>query len=673
MQTLVHHKSIPPFPSRLPSSNLFLSQIRKNHDFLRIRTKIGFKALTLCSAASSLEHPSYGGWDGFQLGGNSVDSGEVSQFRNLLSSSGIGDKKFVFVYLFGFICALAISRVKVSWIMVFPACAIVFAVGFSAGLIKGGQLKGSKLNGSRKKITDESFEGCIEELKRNGARVLELKNGIRRSIERSQVTLSDLEGCIDVIESVDMSIRNTINFVESCVHSILGGKQEKEGSLDDESSRKRKKSGENGLNFSRFFNGLFGAKLDDPKSSKIVGSGKMDFMDADVNNRNLENLLASPTKERNPSSASGGRSENTSAGMFDYPFDGSSRARDSGGNYVDETGMEYMTFENEEKSFAERNNTAKEVFDQTIYTYKNKTSRFVSNQQIHQKGYEDEVETTSSQKSLYDSVDVSINMNRIKTSASSGSQKKSKATNRNYLHPLNTEENLLDSHRFPFEKVAFEPKNETNFANLESPYENTFDSSPSSLRDDDLKFNRYLVEANDLLKEAKGCLTQLVDDGRAEYVLNKSEILLSRAIEMKPMSLLAVGQLGNTYLLHGELKLKTSRNLRSLLMKNDTFSAEEWGKAGNKFDDQLASKDNIRSSLVVTCEECEELLIKAGRKYRLAVSIDGNDMRAMYNWGLALSFRAQLIADIGPVSIPLWYKYIFMSNLFSYGLLQRRR
>ncbi|KAI9198961.1 hypothetical protein LWI28_025102 [Acer negundo] len=38
----------------------------------------------------------------------------------------------------------------------------------------------------------------------------------------------------------------------------------------------------------------------------------------------------------------------------------------------------------------------------------------------------------------------------------------------------------------------------------------------------------------------------------------------------------------------------------------------------------------------------------AGRKYRFVLSIDGNDVRALYNWGLALSFRAQLIADIGP-------------------------
>lgn len=633
MQTLIYQKPISRFFVPLPPSNYHFSQIRKNHDFLKIHSKIGFKTLTLCSAAS-LEPLSYGGWDDFQP---ASDSGEVNQFRSLLSSSGIGDKKYVFVYLFGFVCALAISRVKVSWIMVFPASAVVFAVGFSVGLVKGGHLKGLKLNGNRKKITDESLRDCIEELKRYYAKGLELKNGIRRSIERNQITVNDLEGYIEVIDSVNISMRNTIDFVESCVQSILGGKQEKEGGVDSESSRKRKKSGENGLSFSRYINDLFGAKLDDPKSGK-----------AGVSDNRLENILASPAKERKPSSAFTGSLENMNAGMFDDPFDSSSRARGRVGNYVEGTGMEYMTFENEKKNSVETNTTSEAVFDQTIYTYQNKTSRLVSSQQIHLKDYQDEIETMSSHNSLYDSVDVNINMNRIKTSASSGSQQKSKTMNRNYSHLGNTEEDLLDSHRYAFENEVLKPKKRPNFADQEFSNENTFGSSPSSLLGDDLEFNRYLVEANDLLKEAKGCLTQQVDDGRAEHALHKSAILLSKAIEMRPMSLLAVGQLGNTYLLHGELKLRMSRYLRSLLLRPDPLSVEEWGKASNKFDDQLANKDNIRSALVVACEECEELLIKAGRKYRMAISIDGNDMKALYNWGLALSFRAQLIADIGP-------------------------
>ncbi|XP_039135205.1 uncharacterized protein LOC120272445 isoform X3 [Dioscorea cayenensis subsp. rotundata] len=59
------------------------------------------------------------------------------------------------------------------------------------------------------------------------------------------------------------------------------------------------------------------------------------------------------------------------------------------------------------------------------------------------------------------------------------------------------------------------------------------------------------------------------------------------------------------------------------------------------------SRENIASVVIDVLEECEELLIEVGRKYRSALSIDGNDVRALYNLGLALSLHAQLIADIG--------------------------
>ena len=140
-------------------------------------------------------------------------------------------------------------------------------------------------------------------------------------------------------------------------------------------------------------------------------------------------------------------------------------------------------------------------------------------------------------------------------------------------------------------------------------------------------------------------------------MLHESAKLLSQAIAMKPMSLLAIGQLGNTYLLHGELKLRISRQLRRLLSRSDDFGT---GRQSSSLEDALPNRDRIATLLGNVCEECEELLVEAGRKYRTALAIDGNDLRALYNWGLALSFRAQLIADIGPVSIflfPIWPSY----------------
>ncbi|KAK6932548.1 hypothetical protein RJ641_002172 [Dillenia turbinata] len=112
------------------------------------------------------------------------------------------------------------------------------------------------------------------------------------------------------------------------------------------------------------------------------------------------------------------------------------------------------------------------------------------------------------------------------------------------------------------------------------------------------------------------------NQGHAEMKLCKSAKLLSKAIAMKPMSLIAVGQLGNTYLLHGELKLKLSRELRNLLST-----------------DEPSLTDSVKNFLFRQEENTE-----------WPCQLDGNDIRAPYNWGLALSCRAQLIADIGPLS-----------------------
>lgn len=56
---------------------------------------------------------------------------------------------------------------------------------------------------------------------------------------------------------------------------------------------------------------------------------------------------------------------------------------------------------------------------------------------------------------------------------------------------------------------------------------------------------------------------------------------------------------------------------------------------------------SLESTLQDVGEECEQLLVEAGRKYRLALSMDRTDMRALYNWGLALCYRGQLIAEEG--------------------------
>lgn len=170
---------------------------------------------------------------------------------------------------------------------------------------------------------------------------------------------------------------------------------------------------------------------------------------------------------------------------------------------------------------------------------------------------------------------------------------------------------------------------------------------PPSSTSVDEEFCACMKEATELLKKARECMTSKADEETADRTLYKSARLLSTAVDMRPMSLLAVGQLGNTYLLHGELKLNISRELRALLLRREALPIGGGGSVRSKRSDILRRED-ISPVLVEVCEECEELLIEAGRKYKRALSIDGNDVRALYNWGLALSFRAQLIAGIGP-------------------------
>ncbi|KAK3134647.1 hypothetical protein QOZ80_6AG0551720 [Eleusine coracana subsp. coracana] len=172
---------------------------------------------------------------------------------------------------------------------------------------------------------------------------------------------------------------------------------------------------------------------------------------------------------------------------------------------------------------------------------------------------------------------------------------------------------------------------------------------------DSHEFTRNLKEAAEILNKARECMLAGADEQAADALLYKSARLLSTAVALKPTSLVAVGQLGNTYLLHGELKLKISRELRALLANTgphlSNATTDRVLRPSRKVLDnntRIPSRDSISAALVDVCEECESLLVEAGRSYRTALSIDSADVKALYNWGLALIFRAQLLADIGP-------------------------
>lgn len=186
-----------------------------------------------------------------------------------------------------------------------------------------------------------------------------------------------------------------------------------------------------------------------------------------------------------------------------------------------------------------------------------------------------------------------------------------------------------------------------NAASLDPLYD---DDESAAADSDGEEFSRNVKEAAEILRKARESMMAMADEETADALLYKSARLLSTAVALRPTSLVAVGQLGNTYLLHGELKLKISRELRTLLANSGAFlNGRERVSRSRKVDKRILSRESISSALVDVCEECESLLVEAGRSYRMALSIDSGDVKALYNWGLALIFRAQLLADIGPV------------------------
>ncbi|XP_052202065.1 uncharacterized protein LOC127807895 isoform X2 [Diospyros lotus] len=582
------------------------------------------KTLTFCSGA-----PSFGGWDDPRLGGGSA--------------------------LSGFVCALAISRVRVSSTVLFPACAIVFAVGFSIGFVNWGHANNLNLVAAKKKPKDETFRVSVEKL-RNLVHLLaefddkisNLKNGIRRGIENSHVTVGDLQRYSKAMESIRLSSLNARSVVDACIDVLSVENRETERILNQKSSRRKKEVGEAGFDLFQYIGGLFQESSVSSKPNKMKDSVKRGSVHVEVNDRSRGNILGMVGEEQVITSSASIDDAGNQKAAFSRDILHTPDMVRSGEEMLDNEARRInVLLQDDEIKISDREANRK-VMDNELYSYQNNRPRFINNQQIslmidHHNG----VETWASQDNFLDSVDFSVNLKHMQTEALVEREEILHRTNGSY-RPSQSRENREEDIYKPrsVEKERVIREDEQSIA--DHPSERKNDSFPSSTVSDDIMFNGYLMQANALLKEARKCLKVSGDEGHAETVLYKSAKLLSKALDMKPMSLLAVGQLGNTYLLHGELKLKMSRHLRALLANKDTIFVHERPKVLKGLEDELTSKDKIASALVNVCEDCEELLVQAGRRYRFALSIDGDDMRALYNWGLALSFRAQLIADIGP-------------------------
>ncbi|CAO2823834.1 unnamed protein product [Amaranthus hypochondriacus] len=599
----------------------------------KIAISISFRASRTVTSAAS-----YNGWDDSRIWVDSDDSGESNIFKRFLISLGINDKKYAVTCLLGFVCALAISRVRVSSITVFPAFAVVFAVGYWFGFVKNRPHKDLSSNGSKKRVKDDSYRVYARKLKKLveifygfDVKINVLKNDIKNAIEYERIDLGDLESYVKDVETLGGMILNARNLVEDCVHSTLVEVQEIR-KKPNQNNRKKKENGDKGFDLFGFMGQSVEDSRADSKSSSTNFTRKNILSKNGVHQNRAAEAALEPVV-----------SENAEIPYRETLSDSSRKNNMNGTN-------------NQTKRILSRGETNR------METYMNKTKSFLYNDEYNYQNVRFSSDrrfsfNMSSHKEIRNWVvddgmrrnpDFDSSMEFLIEEESLKNQRIFESSSEAYKCYEEGENVDLGSFSESISEERMNVEDELYFRKNKSEIENDLGSFSSSTISKDMFFDRYLRKANELLKQAKDCLKARNDGTYAEERFRESAELLGRAIAIKPLSLLAIGQLGNTYLLHGELKLKISRELRSLLYETADFGVE---RSNLLFlEDTIPSKDGIQNLLSSVCEECEALLVEAGRQYRMALSIDRNDVRALYNWGLALSFRAQLIADIGPVS-----------------------
>ncbi|MCO5572904.1 hypothetical protein L7F22_026665 [Adiantum nelumboides] len=163
----------------------------------------------------------------------------------------------------------------------------------------------------------------------------------------------------------------------------------------------------------------------------------------------------------------------------------------------------------------------------------------------------------------------------------------------------------------------------------------------------DGEFQKLMTGGETALRHGKAGLFGKIEVGEAEAMLYKAADQFASAAALDLSSVEAVGFWGNTLLVHGELKLMLSRELRHLISTPDVISPYWIRQTKGMEAHEKSNRAVLQRTFQTVCEECEELLVQAGRKYRRVLSISNSEVRALYNWGLALCFRAQLIAEEG--------------------------
>ncbi|CAJ1944436.1 unnamed protein product [Sphenostylis stenocarpa] len=597
-----------------------------------------------CASSSSSSSNMYGGWDDL---GSSDAPGESHALRNFIVSVGIDDRKTVFVFLLGLVCAMAISRVKVSSIVVLPASALVFAVGFTVGFFKNGTFGEVRMTGSKRrekeqnsnsnlKLSSDKLRSLVEFFDELDLVVNNLKSNVQSAIRNNKIRVDDFYGYVEVTDKIKISAKNAGNVVRA----LIDNEENSGGVLVEKhkSGRRKKQAGEGGYQMLQSFSGLFGENLFSPNSTKVKENLKQEAVD-----RTSDQTGGNDTLPLVEDTALNFVDEHK--GKLDLDL-----SQDSSTNSVldmNKNGRIRTTPEGENFGLGDIRRSNNKFFDDKEYSYRNKGLRFTNNRSFSLKMDSSCVtDMWETHDNLVDSESFKVSTKHVESESSFTREQLLNEGRKTFRSSHDLREGGSDRSRYKDDTVNY--NDHRHLADDLSAHENETNTAASTKISDDMMFDRYLAEATDLLKQAKEFIKVRLDEEQAEIMLYRSANILSKAVDLKPMSLLAVGQLGNTYLLHGELKLKISRELRTLLSGSIQQSSGKYSRILKGLRNKITSKEDVSSFLIDVCEECEELLVQAGRKYRLALSIDANDVRALYNWGLALSFRGQLIADIGP-------------------------
>ncbi|XP_047164581.1 uncharacterized protein LOC124834035 [Vigna umbellata] len=637
------HSSLVPFG--VPSvERTFLHSSREKWTRGSKPLMFSFSSLRARCASSSCSSNMYGGWDDL---GSSDAPGESYALRNFLVSVGIDDRKNVFVFFLGLVCAMAISRVKVSSIVVLPASALVFAVGFTVGFLRNGAFGEVRASGSKRrekednsnsKLSSEKLRSLVEFFDELDLVVNNLKSEVVSAIRNNKIRVDDFYGYLVVTDKIKISLKNG----RSVLGDLIDNEENSGGVLVEnyKSGKRKKQVGEGGYQMLQAFSSLFGENLFSSNSTKVRENVKQEGV-----HRTLDETRGNGTVPVVEHRALNFVDEHK--GNRELDLDPTQSSSTNSVLDMNKSGRIRTTPEGDTFGLGDIRRSKNKFFDDKEHSYRNKGMRFTNNRSFSLKMDSSSItDMWESHDNLLDSESFKVRTKRMESESSFTREQLLNQDQKTFRSSRNLREDGSDRSQYKDDTVNYDDRH--HHVDDLSAHEDEFNTTSSTKISDDIMFDRYLDEATDLLKQAKEFIKVRQDEEQAEIMLYRSANILSKAVGLKPMSLLAVGQLGNTYLLHGELKLKITRELRSLLSGSIQPSSGKHSRILKGLRNKITSEEDIASFLIDVCEECEELLVQAGRKYRLALSIDANDVRALYNWGLALSFRGQLIADIGP-------------------------